>query len=322
MEGDKKNVAIVSDERFSLHLTGWHHPEKPSRIEAILHALKEKQLFSSDNHLVPRRAGKKELCLAHSPLYIDLVENEILKCSSQGILDGSYTLITGDVQICPASYEVAALAAGGVLIAVDEVMRNSFSSVFCPVRPPGHHACINKGMGFCLFNNVAVGARYALSKYSLSRILIVDWDVHHGNGTQDIFWEDPRVFYFSTHQSPLYPGTGEREEKGCGNILNCPIAPGKLSRLHVIQAFQNELVPAMERFRPECIFISAGFDAHQCDPLGGMNLTEEDFGALTRIVKEIAGKHAQGRIISVLEGGYDLQALASSSVEHVRALKS
>lgn len=322
MDSSKKNVAILADERFAWHLTGRHHPEKPSRTDAILQALKEKKLLLPENLLTPRSASKEEIALIHLPVYIELVEQEALKCTSLGILDGSYTLVTGDVQISPPSYDVAKLAAGGVLTAVDSVMKKAFSSAFCVIRPPGHHASINKGMGFCLFNNVAIGAKYAISKYGLSRILIVDWDVHHGNGTQDIFESDSRVFYFSTHQSPLYPGTGARDERGCGNILNCPIAPGKLSRLHVMQAFQNELLPAMEYFQPECIFISAGFDAHRNDPLGGMNLTEEDFGELTLIVKEIAEEHCEGRIISTLEGGYDLQALASSSVEHVKALES
>jgi acetoin utilization deacetylase AcuC-like enzyme len=313
-------VGILSDPSYELHLNGRFHPERPARLTAIRGALAKEKLLSEANRLAPRSATPEEVELAHHPSYIALVETEALQSASFGIRDGSSTLSTGDVQICPVSYEIALLAVGGVLTAIDALMAQEYSSVYCLVRPPGHHACSAQGMGFCLFNNAAVGARYALKKYGLERVLIVDWDVHHGNGTQEIFWDDPRVFYFSTHQWPLYPGTGAQDERGCGNILNCPINEGIRSRLSVLEAFQNKLIPVMEAFKPQCVFISAGFDAHERDPLGGMNLTAHDFGELTHIVKRIAAEYAEGRIISILEGGYDLEALASSSIEHVKAL--
>lgn len=313
-------VGILSDPSYELHLTGPGHPERPSRAASIRAALADQRLLSENNRLMPRSALQEEIMLAHTLEYIKLVEKECLECEKLGVPDGVITLSTGDVQICPVSYQIALLAVGGVLVAVDAVFENKWRSVFCVVRPPGHHACSSVGMGFCLFNNVAIGARYALLKYNLKRVLIVDWDVHHGNGTQEIFYNDSRVFYFSTHQWLLYPGTGSSEETGVGNILNVPISAGKQSRTEILQAFSQNLTQAMETFQPECVFISAGFDAHYRDPLGGLNLNEQDFGELTRIVKGIAKKYAQNRIISVLEGGYDLIALSTSSVEHIKAL--
>lgn len=313
---------IVLDENFQRHLTGGHHPEKPSRIIAIENLFRNSQLIKDANIIKPRLATFGEVALCHTAEYIRTVREEVENCAKRDITDGSYTLVTGDVQICPASYEVALLAVGGVLEAVDAVLKSQFSSVFCLTRPPGHHACSNRGMGFCIFNNVAIGARYAQKKYGLEKILIADWDVHHGNGTQEIFENDPSVFYFSTHQWPLYPGTGSADEKGVGNILNCPIAAGSKSRFEVIHAFQNELCQAMESFKPDAIFISAGFDAHYMDPLGGMNLTEGDFGELTRILLSLSEQYAKGRIISVLEGGYDLTGLSLSCMEHYKVLSN
>lgn len=318
----KNRFGIVLEQRFQKHLTGRHHPERPSRVAAIEEALKNAKLLKDEMIIHPRIAKIEELLLCHAPEYIKIVQEDIKRCANFKIEDGSYTLITGDVQICPDSLHVALLAVGGVLEAVDKVLQDELDAVFCVVRPPGHHACSNRGMGFCLFNNVAIGARYALEKYHLKRVLIVDWDVHHGNGTQEIFEHDPRLFYFSTHQWPLYPGTGREEEHGAGNILNKTITAGNTSRVDVLKAFQEDLTKAMSSFQPELVFISAGFDAHYLDPLGGMNLSENDFGTLTDIVKNIAQKFANGKVISVLEGGYDLNALALSSIEHVKALQS
>jgi len=319
--GMKNNVGIVSDPIFQKHLTGYHHPERPSRLAAIVEALSAAKLLTQDNLIKPRPAMIQEIAYCHTPEYIKIVEEECEHARALGINDGSYTLITGDAQLCPDSYEIALLAAGGVINAVDEVVKGNFRSAYCLVRPPGHHACSNRGMGFCLFNNVAIGARYALKRLGLKRALIVDWDVHHGNGTQEIFESDPSIFYFSTHQWPLYPGTGAESEKGIGNILNCPIAGGNRSRVEVLNAFQTDLIQEMQRFQPEIIFISAGFDAHYMDPLGGFNLTEQDFGELTRLVMKLAHTYAKDRIVSVLEGGYDLNALALCSIEHVRGLQ-
>lgn len=317
----KSRLGIVLDKKYQSHLTGRHHPERPSRAIAIEEALKNANLLHDDEIIHPRSAKIEEILLCHTPDYLKTVQEDIKRCTNFKIDDGSYTLITGDVQVCPDSYDIALLAVGGVLEAVDKVLRDQIDIAFCLVRPPGHHACSNRGMGFCIFNNVAIGARYAIKNYKINRVLIVDWDVHHGNGTQEIFEHDPNVFYFSTHQWPLYPGTGKEEEHGAGNILNKTIEAGSRARLDVLKAFQEDLFKAMETFKPELVFISAGFDAHYLDPLGGMNLSEKDFGTLTSIVKEIAEKYAKGKLISVLEGGYDLNALALSSVEHVKALK-
>jgi acetoin utilization deacetylase AcuC-like enzyme len=268
----------------------------------------------------------EELLLCHAEEYVRLVEKEAKVCFGTSHDDGSRFLSTGDVSISSSGFDIARLAAGGVLTAVDAVFEQKAPNAFCVVRPPGHHACSNRGMGFCLFNSVAIGARYAMRRYQIKKVLIVDWDVHHGNGTQEIFNCDPDVFYFSTHQEGIYPGTGLADDWGekeaAHTKLNCPIAPGEGSREAVLLAFQEKLLPAMKLFQPECVFVSCGFDAHRLDPLGGMNLTEDDFYHLTRLVQEIAHTYAHGRLISVLEGGYDLRALALSSVAHVQALNT
>ncbi|MDP1834424.1 MAG: histone deacetylase [Chlamydiales bacterium] len=300
------SIPIIWHPDYLLHKTGYGHPERPERCVAICNALQEEGLL---NLVAPRLALRKELELCHKSSYIDLVKVETAEGRSQ--------LSTGDVTICPDSWHAALLAAGGVITGIEIVMNGESNAAFCLVRPPGHHANASVGMGFCLFNNVAIATRYAQQQYEVKRILIVDWDVHHGNGTQDIFENDPSVFYFSTHQSPLYPFTGLQSHD---NILNCPIAADKDSRNKVLEAFQDQLVPAMQTFKPQLVLISAGFDAHQGDPLGALGLTDTDFIHLTNIVKEIACEHAGGRIVSVLEGGYSLQALASAVPKHVRAL--
>jgi len=313
---DNAKTHFVTDSRYLLHDTGFGHPENPKRYIVIVEALKNLQLLGFENRPIkPRQAKDDEILLCHTSDYYKLVQNEVEKYPM---------LSTGDAVICPASFEVAILASGAVLEGVDAVMQAKAKNVFCLVRPPGHHACSNRGMGFCIFNNVAIGARYVQRKYGIERVLIVDWDVHHGNGTQEIFEEDPSVFYFSTHQEGIYPGTGFAKERGTGlgegSKLNCPIIAGMSSRIEVIKAFQEKLVPAMEEFQPEFVFISAGFDAHELDPLGRFNLTDQDFAELTYIVKRIADRYSEGRIVSVLEGGYNLKALASAAVAHVTAL--
>jgi acetoin utilization deacetylase AcuC-like enzyme len=315
-----QKVTIIHHSDCLKHLTGIGHPECPARYSVIIESLKRHRLLSDENSITPLPAPIDALLLCHSQEYLDTLAKDIAIASEIGALNGEYTLSTGDVQICPDSYGAALLAAGAVIKAVDTVMQGESACAFVPVRPPGHHATPDKGMGFCIFNNVAIGARYAIKKYGLKRILIVDWDVHHGNGTQDIFFNDPRVFYFSTHQQGIYPGTGSVEDKGCGNILNCPIPGGKGARLAVLAAFRQQLTKAMESFRPELIFISAGFDAHIADPLGGFDLVTEDFAELTCIMQTMAKQYASGRLISVLEGGYHLGALAESVVEHVKCL--
>ncbi|MGA8164775.1 MAG: histone deacetylase [Waddliaceae bacterium] len=313
-------VVLVSDPIYQSHLTGAGHPECPARYHAIFQSLRSLPLDAAS----PRDALREEILLCHTGEYYQTVMEDVNEAFRLGIVDGTFTLSTGDTQICPDSLQVALRAAGGVLTGLEAVMEREARRVFCLVRPPGHHACSNRGMGFCLFNNVAIGARAAQRAYDVGKILIVDWDVHHGNGTQEIFERDPSVFYFSTHQAPFYPFTGWEEEKGVGEgkeaTLNCPVAAGSESRLDVFRAFQEKLEPAMAAFRPDLVMISAGFDAHKLDPLGGFNLTDDDFRVLTNLVAAIANQYAEGRIISVLEGGYDLTALASAAYAHVRAL--
>jgi acetoin utilization deacetylase AcuC-like enzyme len=238
-------------------------------------------------------------------------------------LAGETVLDTGDTHACRESYDAALLAAGAVLQAVDGVMKGELSAAFCAVRPPGHHAESEAAMGFCLFNNIAIGARYAQKKYGVERVAILDWDVHHGNGTQEIFYADDSVFYISLHQYPYYPGTGAANETGTGNgeglTLNCPMAAGSGWKEYE-EAFRSKILPALHKFQPHLVMISAGFDAHKDDPLAHIQLTEDSFAEMTNMMMEIASKYCNGKIISVLEGGYDLQALARSVEKHVHAL--
>ena len=214
-------------------------------------------------------------------------------------------------------------ACGAVCLAVDEVIAGRSASAFCAVRPPGHHATPDRGMGFCIFNNVAVAVRHAQERHKIGKVLIVDWDVHHGNGTQDIFYDDPSVFFFSTHQSPWYPGTGARQEtgtgKGLGSTLNRPF-PAGTDRKRLLPAYAEELRKAADNFRPDLVLVSAGFDSRLDDPLGQFRLTDDDFAVLTDIVTRIAGQHAQGRLVSVLEGGYNIDGLAKAATVHCRRL--
>jgi len=239
------------------------------------------------------------------------------------VADGDRSLSTGDTRISPRSLEIARLAAGGVIAAVDAVLAGDVANAFAVVRPPGHHATPKRGMGFCLFNNVAIAARHAQAVHGIDRVLIADWDVHHGNGTQDIFYEDGSVLFFDTHQHPLYPGTGLADETGRGPgqglTINCPFPAGS-GRKEIVGAFRERLLPAAARFRPELVLVSAGFDSRIDDPLGSFTLTDDDFTELTSLVKEIAAEHASGRLVSTLEGGYSLTGLASAATSHVRAL--
>lgn len=317
MEAFLPLTKIVYHSDFLNHFAAEHHPERPSRLLALLDFFQKNGLYRNENHLIPSESPDSVIELVHDRDYISLVKRESEKCKLHGIADGSYLLSTGDVYLSPDSFHVAKLAVGGALLGVDTLLEKKAPSVFCALRPPGHHACFKQGMGFCLFNNAVIAARYAQKKHGIKNVLIIDWDVHHGNGTAELAWNDPTLFYFSTHQFPLYPGTGTREEIGCGNILNCPIASSSHSRDEVIQAFKVDLPKIFEKAQPELIIISAGFDAHYLDPLGGFNLTKEDFGELTRLVLQLSQKTP---ILSVLEGGYHLQGLAESATEHVKAL--
>jgi acetoin utilization deacetylase AcuC-like enzyme len=308
-------TALLADPACKEHDTGPGHPERPERFDAVVHAIERTGLWESLTRLDSRVATEDEIALCHSRDYIHDVRREIA--------GGAHELSTGDTAVSARSFEVARKGAGGVLNAVDAVMRRKAANAFCAVRPPGHHARSEQGMGFCIFNNVAIAARYAQRKHGADRILIADWDVHHGNGTQDIFYADGAVLFFSTHQSPWYPGTGAASEtgegKGKGCIINCPF-PAGTGREQILPAFGTRLAHAADDFKPALVLLSAGFDSRLGDPLGRFTLSDADFTELTRIVLEIADKHAGGRLISVLEGGYDLNGLGSAVAAHVRAL--
>jgi acetoin utilization deacetylase AcuC-like enzyme len=296
-------------------LAGRPHPECPERLDAVLRGLGEAGLLNRLARVDARAATEEELLLCHT--------REYLSTAKRDVESGRPYLSTGDTDITANSWEVAARAAGGVLNAVDAVVSGKARNAFCAVRPPGHHATPNRGMGFCLFNNVAIAARHAQRKHGLARVLIVDWDVHHGNGTQDIFYSDPSVFFFSTHQWPLYPGTGRADETGegagRGATMNRPFPAGS-GRAEVLGAVQDSLLPAAERFQPDLVLISAGFDSRAGDPLGRFTLTDRDFADLTRTAIEIADRYAGGRVVSVLEGGYNPEGLARAAAAHVEAL--
>ena len=304
--------ALLSDPRFERHETGPGHPESPARNAAVRQALAP--FMAQAIRVKQRIASEDEIALCHSRDYIARARKDIAAGLSE--------LSTGDTQVSKASWEVATEAVGGVLGAVDLVCGKQADTAFCAVRPPGHHATPTRGMGFCVFNNIAIGARYAQKKHGLARVLIVDWDVHHGNGTQDVFYHDSSVMFLSTHQHPWYPGSGLASETGQGNIFNFPFPAGS-GRAEILgQAFEQHLVKAAEAFKPELIMISAGFDSREGDPLGRFRLTDRDFRDLTTLLRTLAAKHAGGRIVSVLEGGYSLTGLASGVTAHVAALSA
>jgi acetoin utilization deacetylase AcuC-like enzyme len=260
--------------------------------------------------------GVEALLRVHTRSEIDGI---LVQHATEAVRNG-YSYIDGDTAMSAGSSPAALRAAGAVVAAVDEVVAGRIRNAFCAVRPPGHHAERDRAMGFCLFNNIAVGALHARDVHGFKRIAVVDFDVHHGNGTQDIFFNEPNLFYASTHQFPLYPGSGRPSEKGvAGNILNAPLPPGADGPAFRA-AFENSILPALDRFAPDFIFISAGFDAHRADPLASLALDEADFAWATTEICRVAARRCDGRVVSALEGGYDLEALASSAAAHVRAL--
>lgn len=299
------------------HDTGYGHPERAERYDAVMDTLTSDDLADRMARIDPVPASDEAVFTCHTPEYLSLVKHDLAR--------GKDVLSTGDTTISPASLDIARRTAGGVMAAVDAVCQSQASNAFCLARPPGHHACRERGMGFCIVNNIALAARHAQATYGLRKVMILDWDVHHGNGTQDIFYEDPSVFFFSTHQYPWYPGTGDRTERGQGvakgTTLNCPYPAGTTGD-EILDAFRKEAVPAADFFQPELVLISAGFDAHERDPLGQFTLHAEHFSELTKIAMDIAERHAGGRVVSVLEGGYELLALASSTRAHVETLVS
>ena len=311
----KSATALLADPIYREHDTGPGHPERPERYAAVMEALEAAGLADSLERIPIRAATEDELALVHTRPYIQLASREIRA--------GARELSTGDTTVGPRSLDVALNATGGVLNAVDRVITGQSRNAFCAVRPPGHHARPAQGMGFCIFNSIAVAARYAQQKHGIGKVMIVDWDVHHGNGTQDTFYEDGSVFFFSTHQSPWYPGTGPASETGDGagkgTTMNRPF-PAGAGRAQIVEAFRQDLRHAADNFKPDFVLISAGFDSRLGDPLGGFRLSDQDFTDLTATMIEVARTHAGGRLVSVLEGGYALDGLAAATAAHVRAL--
>ena len=305
------DTAIVWSKDYELHDTGGH-PEGTDRATEIVTHLQALELWGSLVVVPPRPATREDLLLVHSESLVDRVRR-IAESGGGGI--------DHETPVSARSYEVALLAVGGVLTALEQWEQGR--APFALVRPPGHHATPDRAMGFCLFNNVAIAARYAQGKHRLGRVLVVDWDVHHGNGTQAAFYDDPTVLYFSVHRDRFYPGSGKESESGEGKglsyTINVPLPAGSGDAVYR-QAFTETLVPAALAFRPDLILVSAGFDAHQDDPLGGMKLTADGYAALTRIVKDLAARCCAGRLVAVLEGGYGLEGLADSVEAQVRVL--
>ncbi len=295
---------------FLEHLTPVGHPERPDRLRA-LHAALDTEEFAALKRVEAPLADPEAALLCHSERYVEAIRRAI---PAEG-----FTRVDMDTTASPGSWEAAMRAIGAALYAVDAVAKGEAKNAFCAVRPPGHHAEVAKAMGFCLFDTVAIAARHAQKAHGMERIAIVDWDVHHGNGTQAIFWSDPSVLYASTHQMPLFPGTGAPSETGAGNIFNAPLSPGDGTE-DFKQAFRERILPAIHSFKPDLILISAGFDAHHRDPLAEINLEAEDFAWATAELMEIADQTAGGKVVALLEGGYDLKGLAASAAAHIRQL--
>jgi acetoin utilization deacetylase AcuC-like enzyme len=292
------------------HDMGYGHPECPERLEAILGALGKPEFAGLEWREAPA-ATQEQLTRVHPAQYVERVLAAVPQTGLRAL--------DADTALSPRSGEAALRAAGAFCAAVDAVMRGEAHNAFCAVRPPGHHAEPSRAMGFCVFNNVAVGALHARAVHGLERVAVIDFDVHHGNGTQAAFWSRPECLYISTHQSPLYPGTGRRDERGMGNIINVPLAPYSGSA-ELREAWTTLIDPELRAFRPDFLLLSAGFDAHRMDPLAQLDFSEEDYAWLTREIVDIAADCCQGRIVSGLEGGYDLTALAASAAVHVKGL--
>jgi acetoin utilization deacetylase AcuC-like enzyme len=304
---------LYTDRRFLDHETGTHR-ERPERLRAIEAELAKTELVAKCQVAATRTASVDELAQIHDPAYVA----RVAQFANEG---GGW--IEADTFVCPKSYEVACRAAGTCIAAVDAVMKGSNRRALCLVRPPGHHALVHEPMGFCLFNNIALAANHAVKGHDAERVLVVDWDVHHGNGTQDIFYERDDVWFFSVHRSPFYPGTGKKNEtgtrKGLGTKFNLPLALGT-SRRDYISQFESVLNDVAKRCQPQLVLISAGFDAHVEDPIGSLGLETEDFETLTKLVTGVANTYCQGKIVSCLEGGYHVQRLAESVACHLNTL--
>jgi len=305
---------FIYDDMYLQHDTGQGHPENAKRLLNTREYLRTTKIMEQVLQESPRAASTEEINLVHPQSYVQSVKQ---------IAEGGGGWLDDDTAVSGASYQAAIYAAGAVLKAADSIMEEKEKNAFCLIRPPGHHATPERGMGFCLFNNAAIAAKYLQTHYHLKKILIVDWDVHHGNGTQDTFYEDPTVMYFSMHRYPFYPGTGQREENGKGEgrgfNINIPL-PANTDNKEYKKIFSEVIEEQAELFAPEFIIISAGFDAYKKDPIGGLNLEIEDFGILTEIVLKAAQNHCNGKLISCLEGGYNLQDLPLCISAHVKGL--
>lgn len=307
---------LLTHPSFVAHDTGAGHPERPDRMRAIDRVLEHDMFAKLNRAEAPLRDdAEAAILLAHPQQHLDLVKAFRAKVQDQPVY------VDGDTIMSAGSWEAAIRAVGAGLEAVDRVMdpKSGIKNVFCQVRPPGHHAEAERAMGFCLFNSVAIAAHYARKKYGADRVAVVDFDVHHGNGTQDIFFSDKNLFFASTHQMPLYPGSGALNETGVGNIWNAPLRAGDAGDTFK-DAVRSRILPALHNFAPDLLIISAGFDAHKDDPLANLKLVEADFLWVTQELTAMARRHCNDRIVSMLEGGYDLAALARSTAVHVKAL--
>ena len=301
-------TGIITTETYLNHDTGQGHPERADRVSVIIENLKKNKKLIWKK---PLKFDAKYLKIAHKSDYIDEVENSFPK---KGL-----HFLDGDTIVSPGSKQASSDAVASIITAIDSVQNKEFKNVFCPVRPPGHHAEKDKAMGFCIYNNVAVGAHYLMEKYKFNKIAIIDFDVHHGNGTQNIFYDNEKVLYISTHQYPFYPGTGANNEKGkYSNILNIPLPAGTNSEEYM-NAYEHVL-KKLKEFKPEFLLFSAGFDAHQDDPLAQFKLKSKDFYDITKRTLKVINKSINNKVVSILEGGYDLNALKESSEYHLKAL--
>tara|TARA_Y100000816_G_scaffold127878_1_gene90064 strand:- start:544 stop:1476 length:933 start_codon:yes stop_codon:yes gene_type:complete len=293
---------------------GFNHPERKERISSILESIKQITNFKIEFKDAPL-ADIETISLVHPKNHIKKIFSNIPKTGLIGVEKEPYA----DTMLCPNSKNAILRSCGAGLAAIDDLMTKN-ERVFCAIRPPGHHAETSKAMGFCFINNIAVAARYLQNKYKVDKVAIIDFDVHHGNGTQEIFYNDKSIAYASSHEFPLFPGTGAENETGVGNIFNATLKAGTTSK-EFIAIFDQKVLKAVDRFKPEVILISAGFDAHKRDPLANISLESDDFFKITKNIVDIANTHSKGRVISFLEGGYDLQALSESILEHLNALK-
>ncbi len=302
-------TSVITSSTYQNHDTGPGHPERVDRVKVVNEELKK--LDKKIDWFEPKLFDQKIIEHVHNKKYLNKISSSFPKSGIQ--------FLDGDTIVSPGSKQAALDAVGSILLGIDQVVNKQFKNTFCSVRPPGHHAESDKAMGFCIYNNIAVGAAYLLNHYNYNKVAIIDYDVHHGNGTQEIFYNNPNVLYISTHQYPFYPGTGSSNEKGgSNNILNVPLEAGTSSNIY-FNSFEHVL-KKLKDFKPEFILLSSGFDAHTQDPLAQVNLKSKDFYEITKRIVNVANNICNGKIVSILEGGYDLNALRESAYEHVKAL--